>query len=63
MSDCTRRTFAGLFRFSRHPNYFGELLWWWGLAGFAARLGQPWVMAGAALNTLAMVRQGRVRKG
>jgi protein-S-isoprenylcysteine O-methyltransferase Ste14 len=31
------------------------MLWWWGIAGFAVRLGQPWVAAGAAINTLAMI--------
>jgi steroid 5-alpha reductase family enzyme len=35
-----RWTDAGLWRYSRHPNYFGELLCWWGVFVFAApRLG------------------------
>lgn len=32
----TRWTDTGLWRFSRHPNYFGELLVWWGIYLFVA---------------------------
>ncbi|MEW5310038.1 MAG: hypothetical protein WDW38_001871 [Sanguina aurantia] len=46
---------TGLFRYSRHPNYFGEQLWWWGLSGFALSVGQPWMMVGALLNSLSLV--------
>ncbi len=42
---------SGLWRYSRHPNYFGEQLFWWALAGFGFVLGAPWVIAGTALNS------------
>jgi len=45
---------TGLWRFSRHPNYFGDFLIWWGffLAGIAA--GAPWwtVLAPIVMSAL-----------
>lgn len=47
---------AGLWRCARHPNYFGETLFWaaLGLLGYGAA-GQVWVLAGAALNTVVLL--------
>ena len=45
---------TGLWAWSRHPNYLGEIGFWWGLAlfGLAANPGFPWNVAGAIAITL-----------
>lgn len=51
---------TGLWRYTRHPNYFGDALVWWGV-WLAAGVGSSWVAALAtvacpALMTLVLVR-------
>ncbi len=46
----------GLWRYSRHPNYFGESLIWWGL--FLIALGVPgawWTVASPVIITLVLL--------
>ncbi len=45
---------TGLWRYSRHPNYFGETAFWWGLFLFAmaAHPAEWWVITGPVSMTL-----------
>ncbi len=44
----------GPWKFSRHPNYVGEQLMWWGLGLLAAYQGRAWMLAGAVLNSICL---------
>jgi steroid 5-alpha reductase family enzyme len=42
---------TGIWRYSRHPNYFGEQLYWWSIAGLGVVCGVPWVAVGTFFNS------------
>lgn len=47
----------GLWRFTRHPNYFGDAAVWWGLGLLAlATPGGGWALFGPALMTFLLLR-------
>jgi steroid 5-alpha reductase family enzyme len=47
----------GLWRYSRHPNYFGEALLWWGFWIMALAAGAPyWMILSPALMTWLLVK-------
>ena len=46
----------GLWRYTRHPNYFGDALLWWGLWLLAGSTGAWWTAVGPALMTFLLVR-------
>ena len=41
----------GLWAWTRHPNYFGDAVMWWGLYCFAAAAGATWSAIGPAVMT------------
>jgi steroid 5-alpha reductase family enzyme len=46
----------GLWRNSRHPNYFGELASWWGAAAVGLSLQQWWAVIGAGVITVLITK-------
>jgi steroid 5-alpha reductase family enzyme len=48
---------TGLFAWSRHPNYFGEAVLWWGLGLVALSVGGAWwALAGPLILTILLVK-------
>jgi len=47
---------TGLWRYSRHPNYLGDAVVWWGLGLIGLAAGAPWSLAGPALMTVLLRR-------
>ena len=46
----------GLWRYSRHPNYFGNFLVWWGIWIVAAEAGAYWTVIGPLLMSFLLLR-------
>jgi steroid 5-alpha reductase family enzyme len=46
----------GLWRYTRHPNYFGDFLVWWGLYLIAAAGGAWWTVFSPVLMSILLLR-------
>jgi steroid 5-alpha reductase family enzyme len=47
---------TGLWRYSRHPNYFGEAMVWWGFYLIALAAGHAWTIFSPILMTFLLVK-------
>jgi len=47
---------TGLWRYSRHPNYFGEFCIWWGFYLFAVSSGEWWTIISPLMMTILLLR-------
>jgi steroid 5-alpha reductase family enzyme len=51
----------GLWRYTRHPNYFGDFCMWWGLYLIALSAGAWWSIAGPLIMSFLLLRFSGVR--
>jgi steroid 5-alpha reductase family enzyme len=47
---------TGFWKFTRHPNYFGDSAVWWAYALFSIAAGSYWQVVGSALMTLLIIK-------
>ncbi len=47
---------SGLWRYSRHPNYFGDAVFWWGVWLLAASVGGAWTVFAPLVMTGLLLR-------
>jgi steroid 5-alpha reductase family enzyme len=47
---------GGLWQYTRHPNYFGEFLIWWGFFSFALSTGAYWTIISPLLMTFFLLK-------
>jgi len=52
---------SGLWRYTRHPNYFGDFCVWWGLYLVALSAGAWWSIIGPLIMTFLLLRFSGVR--
>jgi len=51
----------GFWRYTRHPNYFGDFAIWWGFYAIALSAGAWWSIPGPLLMSVLLLRVSGVR--
>lgn len=46
----------GFWKYTRHPNYFGDIVVWWSFAIFSIASGNYWHIAGSVVMTVLIIR-------
>jgi steroid 5-alpha reductase family enzyme len=46
----------GLWKYTRHPNYFGDAVIWWSFGMFSLAAGSYWPLIGSAIMTLLIIK-------
>ncbi len=46
----------GFWRYTRHPNYFGDAAVWWGFGLLCLSVGSYWLVAGSVIMTLLIIK-------
>ena len=46
----------GLWRYSRHPKYFGDAVVWWGFGLIGLAAGAAWTLVGPAVMTVLLLK-------
>lgn len=55
-ANCRAVMDRGLWKYSRHPNYFGDCLVWWGIFLLGVSAGASWTVLGPLVMTLLLLR-------